>query len=131
MNKQELTKKFMSQLSLSDDQKNFRKYYTLWWANPRKTKENSLRLTDAGFKTFTEKIELKSYEVAFPESTDWTSQLILHLDKFLDSPYYIDKKSIFVFREKTAVELILFSGNLQKYGMAKEMSQKNHTENSA
>ena len=73
-----------------------------------------------------EQIELKSYEIAFTEDTEWTVQLILHLDKFLESPYYLDKKTIMVFREKTAVELMLFSGDLQKYGLAKAMSQKNN-----
>lgn len=130
MNSKELTTKFLDQLSLPKDDKSFRKYHTLWWANPRNKKNNSLRLTDAGFLTLKDRIELKSYDIAFPSDTVWTSQLILHLDKFLESPYYIEKSKIVVFREKTAVELILFSGNLQKYGLAKAMSQKNNNENS-
>jgi hypothetical protein len=126
MDKQELTKKFMDQLELPKDDKNFRKHYTLWWANPRKSKPKSLRLTDVGYKMLKEQIQLKSYEIAFTEDTEWTAQLILHLDKFLESPYYLDRKTIMVFREKTAVELMLFSGDLQKFGLAKAMSQKNN-----
>ena len=127
MNSKELTAKFIDQLSLPKDEKSFRKYHTTWWANPRDKLSNSLRLTDAGFKTLKERVELKSYDIAFPENTVWNSQLILHLDKFLESPYYIDRKIITVFREKTAVELMLFSGDLQKYGLAKAMSQKNNS----
>jgi hypothetical protein len=128
IDKRELTKKFMDQLSLPIDEKSFRKHHILWWMNPRNAHSNSLRLTDVGFKILTEKLGMTKYDVIFPEDTEWSSGLILRLDKFLESPYYIDRKFISVFREKTAVELILFSGNIQKYTQAKVASQKNNKE---
>jgi hypothetical protein len=126
IDKRELTKKFINQLSLPTDNKTFQKHLKLWWMNPRNLHPKSFRLTDVGFKMLTEKMEMTYYDVAFPDTTEWNSGLILRLDKFLDSPYYIDKKSISVFREKTAIELILFEGDIQRYTQAKAMSQKNN-----
>jgi hypothetical protein len=53
---------------------------------------------------------------------------MIWLDRFIDGPWHITKKSIVVFKEKTAVQLILFSGDVQKFGLAKAMSLKSHTE---
>jgi hypothetical protein len=128
IDKRELTKKFMDQLSLPADNKTFQKQHKLWWMNPRSSHPNSYRLTDVGFKMLNEQLDMKSYNIKVPEDTVWTNSLILNLDKYMESPYYIDRKSIIVFREKTAVELILFGGDVQKYGLAKVMSQKNNTE---
>lgn len=98
--------------------------------NPRSANEKSYRLTDEGFKTLSGPLEIASYEISLDPDTEWTSQLLLHLDKMLDSPYYIQQKSLVVFREKTAVELILFGGNIQKYFVSKIKSQKNNIESS-
>jgi hypothetical protein len=98
--------------------------------NSRTTNEKSFRLTEEGFGTLSEKLEISSYEISLLEDTEWTTQLILHLDKMLETPYFIQKNSLIVFREKTAVELILFGGNLQKYFVSKIKSQKNNTESS-
>jgi hypothetical protein len=49
---------------------------------------------------------------------------MIWLDRFIDSPYYIDKNSIVVFKEKTAVQLILFNGDIQKYGIARAMAEQ-------
>lgn len=130
INKSDLTKKFINQLNLPADDKTFKKYKTRWWMNPRSSNEKSYRLTDEGFQTLSNLLEITSYEISLDPDTEWTSQLILHLDKMLDSPYYIQKSSLVVFREKTAVELILFGGNIQKYFVSKIKSQKNNTESS-
>jgi hypothetical protein len=44
------------------------------------------------------------------------------MDQFIDCPFYLTKKAIFVYREKMAVQLVLFSGNIQKYGLSRAMS---------
>jgi hypothetical protein len=130
IDKRELTKKFIDQLSLPADNKTFQKHHKLWWMNPRNSHPNSYRLTDVGFKMLVEHLEMKSYNINIPIDTILTNSLVLNLDKYMESPYFLDRKSIVVFREKTAVELILFGGDVQKYGLAKAMSQKNNTESS-
>jgi len=128
IDKRALTKKFLAELELSTDNKNIKKYYSIWWMNSRSRDNNSgYRLTEAGHLMLTEKLGIKSYEISVPENTEWNSKLLLSLDKFLDCPYSIYPKKIVVFKEKTAVELILFEGNVQKYSTAKMMSQKNNS----
>jgi len=75
---------------------------------------------------FENKLKLTKYCIDIPEDTVWNNQLLLRLDKFIECPYFIAQYSIIVFREKTAVELILFGGNIQRYGLAKAMSLKNN-----
>jgi hypothetical protein len=50
--------------------------------------------------------------------------VILFLDQYLDCPNYYTKKKIVVFNEKKACELMLFSGDVRKYGLAKAMSRQ-------
>ena len=124
--KLQLTKKLLDQLGVQTTEKNLREWHLLWWQNPRENGIHSMRLTERGLEDFEIKIGLKSYKIDFPEPIDVvTSQLILHLDRFIDGPYYVTKKYIKVFTEKMAVQLVLFSGDIQKYGLAKAVSAKN------
>ena len=84
----------------------------------------SLRLTKIGLEHITEKCDIKKYDIKFSEKVVWTAQTLLWLDEFIDSPYFIDKKKITVFKEKKALELHLFAGDVHKFGMTKAMSQK-------
>jgi hypothetical protein len=126
--KHHLTKIVSTQLGWPTDAKTLEKNHVLLWQNPRKKTQGGMRLTDEGFVTFTEKMDMKSYDIEFPKEFTLTNQVTIWLDRFVDGPYYITKKSIVVFKEKTAVQLILFSGDVQKFGMAKAMSLKNNTE---
>ena len=53
-----------------------------------------------------------------------TPQILVWLDKFIDSPYYFNKKKIIVTEERTAFELYLFSGDVRKMGYAKAMASR-------
>lgn len=126
--KSHLTKVISTQLEWPLDEKSLKKNQAVIWQNPRKKTVGGFRLTDEGYKVFTEKMELKNYDIEFPKEFTLTNQTVIWLDHFIDSPYYITKKSIIVFKEKTAVQLVLFSGDVQKFGLAKAMSLKSHTE---
>ena len=128
--KQELTKLISTQLGWPADEKSLAKNHSIIWQNPRKKAQGGQRLTDEGFTVFTEQMDLKSYDIEFPKDFTLTNQVTIWLDRFIDGPYYITKKSIVVFKEKTAVQLVLFSGDVQKFGIAKAMSLKNNTEES-
>jgi hypothetical protein len=128
IDKRAMTRKFLKELGLETSTKNVRKHHAMWWMNPRsRDNESGLRLTDAGFLMMTEKLDVKSYSVKYPPEMQWSSRLILDMDKYLNCPYYLEQKGIVVFREKMAVELILYEGNLQRYVTAKIMSQKYNT----
>jgi hypothetical protein len=120
--KTELTKKFLEQLGLGVDNKTIRKYIPVFWQNPRRKGNAGLKLTEAGFKTLTENLDVKAHPIRVPKETAWTAQLELRLNNFIDCPYYIDKQMIYVFSEKVAVQLVLFSGDIAKFGLAKARS---------
>jgi hypothetical protein len=126
--KTQLTKIVSTQLGWPLDEKTLEKNKAIIWQNPRKKDQGGQRLTDQGYNVFTVQMDMKSYEVDFPKEFTLTNQVLIWLDRFIDGPWYITKKSIVVFKEKTAVQLVLFSGDVAKFGMAKAMSLKSHTE---
>jgi hypothetical protein len=119
-----LTKEFLKGSGLPNDEKSLEKYLWTWWVNPRLNGDRSLGLTTQGFEVISKDVGLKFYQIDLPDTTEITNQLIIWLDKFIDCPWYMTKKSIFVSREKVAVQLVLFSGDLQKFGKAKDRANK-------
>lgn len=119
-----LTKEFLKGSGLPDDEKSLEKYLWTWWVNPRLNGDRSLGLTTQGYEVISKDVGLKFYQIDLPDTTEITNQLIIWLDKFIDCPWYMTKKSIFVSREKIAVQLVLFSGDLQKFGKAKDRANK-------
>ena len=82
----------------------------------------SLRLTKQGLEAV-EKLEIKTYTIKFPDKIIFTPQTYLWLDEFVDCPYYVDKKNIVVTMERMALQLMMFAGDITKYGLARAMSK--------
>jgi NAD-dependent DNA ligase len=120
MNKTLYTKVFLQQQGRAINEASMAEVMPVWWQNTRNKTEGGLRLTEAGFEMLKE-LEIEMYEISFPLDMQLTTQVIIYLDKFIDSPYYLTNKSVFVTNEKKAVELTLFSGDIRKYGIAKAM----------
>jgi len=95
-----------------------------WWWNVRSKETGGLRLTDFALKYIQQKAELKTYKIDFPKDFSITPQILLWLDNYIESPYYITKKSITVLKERSAFELYLFSGDVKKYGYTKALSKR-------
>jgi hypothetical protein len=68
--------------------------------------------------------KIKTYKIEFPKEFAFTPQVLVWLDNFIESPYYITKKHITVMREKAAFELYLFSGDVRKLGHNKAMAKR-------
>jgi len=115
--KLEVTKYIAEQSGLTTDQKSLRKLHTLWWQNTRQKVKGGLRLTDEGFARATAFI--KSHKVDIDDGIDYNNQLIIRLDNLIECPWYISNKHIFLFDEKIAVQMILFSGNIARFTAAK------------
>ena len=118
--KYSLTDAIGNNLGWTDAEK--KEKHSIIWQNPRKKAVGGLRLTDEGHRIFTEDADIKSYNIEMPKGLTITNQITIWLDRFIDGPYYLTKNSIVVFKEKTAVQLILFSGDVQKFGIAKAMN---------
>jgi hypothetical protein len=108
--------------SFSDD--DIKEQRPIWWWNVRKSNNSGLRLTQEAFDFIEKKAQIKTYKIKFPEEFEFTPQILIWLDDFIDSPYYITKKYIFVIKEKTAFELYLFSGDVKKLGYTKALARR-------
>jgi hypothetical protein len=106
------------------DDDSVKKANLAWWRNPREKLQGGLTLTDEGLDFLIGTLKLRSYDISFPKDFEFTTQVILFLDQYLDCPNYYTKKKIVVFNEKKACELMLFSGDVRKYGLAKAMSRQ-------
>lgn len=116
--KVELTKKILEILNLDSSQQNIQKIIPVWWYSTRKKSTGGLQLTSVGFEAFI-KADIKNYKIKFLEPIVLSNKLVLWLDNYIDCPFYLRSKEVYVFSEKTAVQLMLFSGNIQKFTEAK------------
>lgn len=122
--KESLTKIFLTQVGKTADEETVKKMLFAWWRNPRRKLDSGLSLTKEGYDFLTNNVGLKSYSIPFPKDFEFTTQVVLFMDQFLDCPHYYTKKEIRVFKEKKAVELMLFSGDIRKYGVAKALARQ-------
>ena len=117
------TRTFMQLLEQSIHDETVKTNYYTWWQNVRESYQaRSLRLTKQGFEML-ESIDLKTYTIKFPQKIIFTPQTYLWLDEFVDCPYFVDKAKIIVTMEKMALQLMLFAGDVTKYGLARAMSK--------
>jgi len=121
--KEVYTKLFLKELGKSTNSLAVKEYMPIWWKNNRDKEEGGLRLTEEGFNVLTE-IDLATYDIPYPRDVPLSTQIIIHLDNFIDCPYYLTNRSIVVTNEKKAVELTLFSGDLRKYGLTKAVNRQ-------
>ncbi len=121
--KETYTKIFLKQSDIAISPANIKIYSRKWWQNNRNKDAGGLRLTDEGFDFCKNTLAVRLYEIPFPKYNPITTETIIFLDQFITCPYYLSQKSIFVTDEKKSMELHLFSGDLQKYGLTKAMSR--------
>lgn len=107
---------------VTDD--NVKSKKSVWWWNNRSKDSGGLRLTEEGIDYISDYAKLKTYTVKFPKEITITPQILIWLDNFIESPYYITKKDITVITEKAAFELYLFSGDIRKLGYGKALSKR-------
>lgn len=99
-------------------------FYSMWWWNKRKKDQGGFRLTETAFKFILEEAKIHHYKIALPTDFSLTPQVLIWLDNFIDSPYYITKRNITVLKERAAFELYLFSGDIKKYGHNKALARR-------
>ena len=121
--KETYTKIFLNQANISIGENTLKEYMPLWWKNSRSKATGGLRLTDDGITFVKEKLQVQTYDVPFPNDFNLTTQTIIFLDKYIDCPYYLADDGVIVTNEKKAMELMLFSGDIRKYGLNKAISR--------
>lgn len=122
--KENYTKIFLKNTNKSINEATVKQYITTWWQNTRSKDTGGLRLTESGYNFITEELELQTYQVPYPKDFNFTTNVIIWMDQFIDCPYYLGKQGIVVTNEKKAMELHLFSGDVRKYGLVKAMNRQ-------
>lgn len=120
------TSVFLKAAGLPDDEESVKKNKLLWWYNLRSKSVGGLRLTDQGLK-FIKDSEIRVYTISFPKEIMLHPQLLIWLDNQIESPYHITRRNISVIKERAALEIYLFAGDIKKMGYAKSMAKRLNT----
>ena len=124
MNKDAYTKAFLQAAELPVNEKNIKDYKAVWWWSFRNKDQGGLRLTEQALEFIEEHAKIKTYKIEFPKEFAFTPQVLLWLDNYIDSPFFVNKKHIIVMKEKAAFELYLLSGDVRKLGHNRAMSKR-------
>lgn len=127
-NKDAYTKTFLSAANLTPTDDLIKGKRTEWWFSTRAKDQGGLRLTEQGIDFIINEAKIKTYTIKFPGQFTITPQILVWLDQFIESPYFITKKEITVLAEKAAFELYLFSGDVQKMGYGKALAKRTSQE---
>lgn len=131
MNKLEITKKLAEHDdNYNGDPKYVDMLYRAWWTSWRNTEDRRFQLTERGYEYFTKVAGVKFYEIKIPSNLVITNKVIIDLDRYIDCPFYLTNKAIMVTGEKAALQLVLFDGDLTKFGQVKDKSRKKSQKNS-
>ena len=122
--KDDYTKKFLQAADIDPTETLIKEKVAEWWYNLRSKDSGGLRLTQKGLDFVVNDAKLKSYKIKFPGKFTITPQILVWLDKFIETPYFITKKDITVFSERSAFELYLFSGDVKKFGYTRALRQR-------
>lgn len=117
--KLKITKYTAEQLGLDTSDKCLNQLIQLWWQNTRLKDKGGLGLTEQGFSCL-KQADIKCHRVEFSESMYINNSLLLWIDRNIDCPFYITPKEIYLFGERMAIQLVLFSGNIQKMQRAQK-----------
>lgn len=124
MNKDAYTRAFLQAAEIPITEKNIKEYKAVWWWSFRKKTQGGLRLTDQALEFIEDHAKIKTYKIEFPKEFAFTPQVLLWLDNYIDSPFFVNKKHIIVMKEKAAFELYLLSGDVRKLGHNRAMSKR-------
>jgi len=119
--KLKITKIVAEQLNFPVDDKSIDKLRRTIWLNPRLKNKGGLGLTDQGYESLL-KADIKCHRVVFEDPMFLSNALLLWIDNNIDCPFYLTPKEIYLFGERMAIQLILFSGNLEKIQRAHKRS---------
>jgi hypothetical protein len=115
-NKLRLTKKLVDELS-EEDRLTVAQAKITWWHNFRNS--GGMRLTSMGYRAFCDSLEITAYEYEIADPTEFNQQMILDLDRKIQTPYYISivkgiPKKVIFFGSKEAIMVKLY-GDLKRY----------------
>lgn len=127
--KDKYTEAFLKAAGILADPDAIKKHRVKWWTNIR-SKDTGLRLTEAGLDFVRDCANIRIYEISALEELALTPQVLLWMDEFLESPYFISDlrtrayTKIYVLKERAAFELYLYAGDIRKMGFNKALARR-------
>lgn len=122
--KKQYTKIFLECNNIPFSDTEINDYMKLWWYSPREKQIGGLRLTEKGFLCV-QTGDIKYYSIDLKDEITSSKDLLI-LDRFIECPFFLSKKRIYVLTEKIATQLILFSGDFRLFGKNKMKNTYNH-----
>jgi hypothetical protein len=119
--KDTLTKIFLKQANISISKANIKYYMRKWWYSVRGDKNTTFRLSDDGVNFLINELHLIPYKI-FVSNEIVQPAVIIFLNKYIDSPYYVESHMLTLFNERKALELQFFASDLARYGIAKSIA---------
>lgn len=122
--KDSYTEVFLKAAGVDTNEKLIKDFRPIWWLSTREKEVGGLRMTDQCLEFVQEKSEIKIYKIDIPKELTISSQVLIWLDQYLDTPFHLTKRHISVLSEKAAFELYLFSGDVKKFGTARSLAKR-------
>ena len=122
--KDSYTEVFLKAAGVDTNEKLIKDFRPIWWLSTREKEVGGLRMTDQCLEFVEKKSEIKIYKIDIPKELTISSQVLVWLDQYLDTPFHLTKKHISVLSEKAAFELYLFSGDVKKFGTARSLAKR-------
>lgn len=122
--KDSYTEIFLKAANQDCSQESIEKYKSVLWQSLRSKEVGGLRLTDQGLEFIKNESDIKIYEIEIPKEIKLTAQIVIWLDRYIDTPFHLTAKTISVISERTAFELYLFSGDVKKFGTARSLAKR-------
>lgn len=121
--KYEITKIVLNFLELDNSEEKVKSTIPIWFVSSRNKARGGMQLTDQGFEALS-KAEIKFYEIRLEEPITYNNEMVIWLDRNINCPFYLLKNKIYVSSEKMAIQLVLFSGNIDKFKRAQQRFEK-------
>ena len=109
----ELTKKILKSQNPDYTVQDLENALKTWWINHRTKPRGGLRLTKEGFEKLVS-FDYKCHKVRYEEKMQFSNRVAVWLDQNIGCPYFLNNREIYLFGERDAIQLVLFSGNIPK-----------------
>lgn len=118
------TRGFLKAAGIEPTEENVQEYRRFLWRNNRTGIDAGLRLNAQGLKFVKERCNLKVYEIPLPKKYKVTLRIFLWLDRKVQSPYYVSRRSITVMHELAAFEIYKLVGDVKRYGVRRALATR-------
>lgn len=111
--KKELTKIFLEAAELPSDDKSVEEHWKLWWYSPHS--KHGYRLSPIGHVFLSQALQLESHEFTLRKDLPRSLRTMMDTSKYITSPFYQYRNSIYIYGEADATMLALLDGDLQQF----------------